>query len=72
MANNESVIDEIEIAAQAVKALSEAQRRAEKSGLGVVIVKDNELVRVGPLGKTVLKKLPPRKKVAERIKRAAP
>ncbi len=54
----------------AVKALKQAQARARASGRPVVVMDGQNLVRVGPAGKTVLKTLPPRTKVSNRKKRA--
>ena len=50
----------------AVKALTAASRRAAKAGHPRILVKDRLLVRIDCHGTTVLKKLPPRKKVAIR------
>ncbi len=54
----------------AVQALNAATRRAIRSGRSIVLVENGELVRIGSDGKTVLKKLPPRRKVETRFKRA--
>jgi hypothetical protein len=62
---------EDEVAPMAVQALNAAQRRAIHSGCSVIVVENGELVRIDSLGKTVLKKLPPRRKVSVRIKRAS-
>jgi hypothetical protein len=55
----------------AVKALSEAQEKAKKSGRPMILVEDGTLVERLPDG-TVrqLKKLPARMKVNQRIKKA--
>ena len=55
----------------AVQALTAAQRRAIASGRAVIVVADGALVRIGSSGKTVVKKMPPRRKVSVRIKRAS-
>jgi hypothetical protein len=61
-----------EVAQLAVQALTAANRRAIQLGRSVIVVENDELVRIGsPFGKTVLKKLPPRRKVVFRIKRAS-
>jgi hypothetical protein len=60
-----------EITQLAVQALTAAHRRAVASGRPVLEVVDGALVRKGPSGVTVLKKLPPRKKVTVRLKRAS-
>lgn len=63
---------ETEVAQLAVEALTAATRRAIQSGRSVVVVVNGELVRMrSPADKTVLKKLPPRRKVIGRIKRAS-
>lgn len=54
----------------AVKALNEAQARARASGRPVVVLIGQELVRVGPNGRTVLKTLPPQTNVGIGKKRA--
>ncbi len=60
-----------EVTQLAVQALTAAQRRALNSGRSVLVVVNGELVRIGSPGRTVLKKLPPRRKVSVRIKRAS-
>ncbi len=59
-----------EVAQLAANALTAAQARAMKSGRSVLVLVDGELVRIEPRGKTVVKKLPPRRKVRDRFKRA--
>jgi hypothetical protein len=54
-----------------VAALNAAQRCALESGRDVIMVENGELVLARPTGKTVLKKLPPRRKVDVRTKRAS-
>jgi hypothetical protein len=71
MAPNELDPQEAEVAQLALEALTVAQRRAHNSGRSVVVVENGELVRVGLSGKTGLKKLPPRRKVTVRVKRAS-
>ena len=62
-----------DITQAAVQALTEATRQDIDSGRSVVLVVNGELVRLdSSAGKTVLKKLPPRRKVSVRIKRASP
>lgn len=61
---------EAEVAQMAVRALSDAQRHARASGRPVVVVVDGELVRVGPAGRTVIKRLAPRRRVLVRSKQA--
>jgi hypothetical protein len=56
---------------QALHALSDANQRAKDSGRSVLMVVKRSLVRMEPSGSTVLKILPPRRKVATRIKRAS-
>jgi len=56
----------------AVKALNAATQRALASGHSVVMIVNDELVRIDAQGTTVLKKMPPRFKVTERIKRISP
>lgn len=61
-----------QVAAEAVQALTDAHQRALAQRRGLVLVKNGELVRIGPSGQTlVLKKLSPRRKVTERVKRVA-
>jgi 20S proteasome alpha/beta subunit len=62
--------DEEEVIQMALQALREANERAKKSGRELVFVRNGELVRSGPNGITVLRKLPPRRKVNGRIRRA--
>jgi hypothetical protein len=59
-----------EVAEQAVRALDEATRRSRQSAVPLVLVVDGNLVRTGPSGTTILKKLAPRLRVANRVKRA--
>jgi hypothetical protein len=59
-----------EVTQMAVEALTAAQRRAIDSGRSVLVVENGALVRIGSTGRTELKKLPLRKKVSDRIKRA--
>lgn len=54
----------------ALKALDEATQRALQSGCDVVLVENNQLVKIGPKGKTVLRDMPPRVKASVRFKRA--
>jgi hypothetical protein len=54
-----------------VEALDEASRRPLASRQPVVIVENDQLVRITPSGKTVLKNLPPRQKVSVRTKWAS-
>ena len=70
-------MNEIELAEQemiapalAIQALNRAHRRARASGRPMVLVVGDKLVRIGPLGTTVLKELPRRVKVAVLKKRA--
>jgi hypothetical protein len=62
---------EAEVPQLAVQALNAAQRRAINSGRSVLVVENDDLVCIGPSGKAVLKKLPPRRKVSVRVKRAS-
>lgn len=64
--------EEAEDARMAVEALSAASRRALESGLPVVVVVDDKLVRIDSSGETVLKRLPPRRIVSVRQKRLSP
>ncbi len=52
--------DDEEVAQMAVAALNAATRRAIESGLPIVVREGDELVEIGPQGRTVLKRLPPR------------
>jgi hypothetical protein len=61
--------EEAEDAQMAVEALNAATQRAMRSGLPVVIVVDDQLVQIDSSGTTVLKQLPPRRKVSVRQKR---
>jgi hypothetical protein len=54
----------------AVRALNEAQQRARVSGCPIVLVVNDQLVRIGPEGTTVLKDMPPLVQVTTRTKRA--
>ena len=63
--------DDADVPGMAVDALRAAQRQARDSGRPVVVVADGELVRIGPEGQTVLRKLAPRRKVQVRRKRAS-
>lgn len=65
-------ISDAQVAAQAVQALTDAYQRAVAQRRGLVLVKNGELVRIGPSGQTtVMRKLTPRRKVTVRVKRAA-
>jgi hypothetical protein len=57
---------------QAVKALTAAHQQALQAGMTLVLVRDDQLIRIGPDGVTVLRQLPPRKKVAVREKSVRP
>ena len=63
--------DDEQVAEVAVAALNAAHRRAVDSGRPMVVLIGDELVRITAAGRTVLKKLPPRLKVAVRTKRAS-
>jgi hypothetical protein len=63
--------EEAEDARMAVEALNAATQRAIESGLPIVVVVDDKLVRIDASGQTVLKHLPPLQKVAVRQKRAS-
>jgi hypothetical protein len=54
----------------ALKALNEATQRALLSGCDVVLVENNQLVKITPAGKTVLRDMPPRVMASTRFKRA--
>jgi len=59
-----------EIPDLAVKALSEASKRALKAGRTIVYVKNHQLIRKGPNGDVVLKQMPGRIKVKSNAKSA--
>lgn len=58
------------VAQQVAQVLSDAGRRAVRSGHAVVYVKDGVLVRQTTSGTTVLKTMPTRRKVTKRTKKA--
>ncbi len=62
---------EADVTLLAVQALTAAQQKAMSSGHSVLVVVNGELIQIEPAGRTVLKKLPPRRKVSVRIKRAS-
>ena len=68
----ERELDELEeqVPALAVKALKEAQARARASGRPIVVLVGDELMRIGPTERTVLKKLPPPARVGIGKRRA--
>ncbi len=70
MISNEEDWQEADIPQLAVKALTEAHRRAIEAGHPLVLVKQGCLVRQGASGITVLKQLPARNRVAARTKLA--
>ncbi len=70
MSEIELVQQENTAPALAVQALTNAHRRVRASGRPVVLVAGGKLVRVGPLGSTTLKDVPPRVRVSVRTKRA--
>lgn len=53
----------------ALKALNEATQRALQSGCDVVLVENNQLVKISPTGKTVLREMPPLEQVTIRVKK---
>ncbi len=59
-----------EVAQSAIQALAVASRRARESGRSMVYVENGAVVRIGPMGKTVLNQLPIRRKVTTRVKKA--
>ncbi len=63
--------NEADVTESAVQALNIATRRAIHSGLPILVVIDSTLVRLDLSGMTVVRKLPPRRKVATRLKRAS-
>lgn len=65
-------LDELDrdVPEMALKALDEATKRALQSGCDVVLVENNQLVKITPTGKTVLRDMPPRVKASSRFKRA--
>ena len=71
MADIELDSQEAGITQLAVQALTAANRRAIDSGRSVLIVVNDTLVRIGSSGSTVIKKLPPRRRVNMRVKRAS-
>jgi hypothetical protein len=64
--------DDEEVARMAVAALAAAQERALASGHDCVLVEDGKLVRKSQSGTTVLRVMPPREEVTDRIKRVNP
>ena len=56
----------------AVKALSDASKRALEAGRTIVFVKNHRLIRKGPEGDVVLKTLPGRLKIKANGKNANP
>jgi len=70
LTEEELVAMEETIPAQAVAALTKAGQRARESGLPIVLIIDNQLVRIDSEGTTVLKDMPPPFKVTVRTKRA--
>ena len=69
---SEEEIERLEelIPAMAVEALNAASRRAREAGLPVVVVEGNQLVRIVGTERVVLRELPPRLPVTDRVKRA--
>lgn len=67
----ESDSDDAEVVQMALSALSQAQARALASGRPVVLVENDELVRITGSEKIVLKKLPARSKILNPSKGAA-
>lgn len=64
---------EADVPELAVRALTAAQQRARQLGRVIVVMRDRELSRVSPDGTVeVLRTLPPRKKVARRVKSLGP
>ena len=63
-------VQESEIPQLALNALNAAQQRAVRSGRTVVIVDNGILIERGASGDKILKMLPPRRKVTNRVKRA--
>ena len=59
--------DDEDVPMQAVRGLTEAQRRWMQSGRTVVLVRDNQLIRILPDGTTVvIRELPPDPRVSHR------
>jgi hypothetical protein len=71
MTPDELDLEDADIPQMAVEALNAATRRSLESGLTIVVAQGDELVRIGPEGRTVLKTLPPLEKVSVRVKRAS-
>jgi hypothetical protein len=70
MNNLETDRQDAEVVRMALKALTAAQHRALASGRAVILVVNGELVRITGSSKAVLKKLPARRRVSNRTKRA--
>ncbi len=64
-------LDELDrdVPEMALKALAEAQQRAMQSGCDIVLVENNQLVKITATGKTVLREMPPLEKVTVRVKK---
>lgn len=61
-----------EVAKSAVRALTIACDLARLSGRTMVFVENGVIVQTGPAGKKILSRLPIRRKVTSRIKKATP
>jgi hypothetical protein len=70
MSETELLAADREVPDLAIKALAEASRKARESGQTLVLARDGQLLQIGLPGTVVLKQLPPRMRVAVRVKRA--
>ena len=64
--------EDADVPEQTVKALTAAHQRALEAGRTLVLVRNDQLIRIGPDGVTVLKQLPERRKVTVRKKTIQP
>ena len=63
MTDEELDAEDADVPEQAVKALNDAYERAVREGRTLVFVRDNQLIRQTPDGTTVIRAMPPRKRV---------
>ena len=69
MTNSEADLEEADVPELALVGLNEAHERAKNSGLPLVFVRNDQLIRIENGVVTVLKQMPPRKKVTIQIRR---
>ena len=68
MADTQPENQDADVPELAVQALTAAHRRAAAAGRTLIVVRNGQLLRISPTETVILRQLPARKKVGDRIK----